>query len=149
LVAACLGLVVVFAIGVQKTYGATHKAATLPPLPVCAFNFSSQYAPSAGEKVRYTLSFAICKSMKLSLMEVRPAAVTKIVVLKKPQPTRWVHGAPVWVQNVSWRTYFTRTLQLTFAHGLHTGQKVQQKFIFSAHGYRPDVEVTTQTVYNN
>jgi hypothetical protein len=148
LVAACLGLVVVSAMGIQKTYGATSRARKLPPLPICAFNFSSQYAPSAGEKVPYTLSFAICKSLKLTLAEVRPTAVTKIEVLKKPQPTRWVHGAPVWVENVSWRTYFTRTLRLTFARGLRTGQKVTQKFIFSAHGYRPDVEVVTQTVYN-
>ena len=147
-IGACLGLVVVSAIGSQKTYGATNKAPKLPPLPVCAFGFSSKYAPSAGETVPYTLSFAICKSVKLSLVEVRPAAVTKVVVLEKPQPTRSVHGGPVWVQNVSWRSYFTRTLRLTFANGLKTGQKVQQKFIFSARGYRPDVEVVTQTVYN-
>jgi len=148
-IAACLGLVVVSATGVQKTYGATNKARKLPPLPVCAFGFSSQYAPSAGEKVPYTLTFAICKSVKLTLMEVRPAAVTKVEVLEKPQPTHWVHGDPVWIENVSWRTYFTRTLRLTFAKGLQTGQKVQQKFIFRAPGYRPDVEVATQTVYNN
>ncbi len=86
--------------------------------------------------------------MKLTLVEVKPTAVTKIEVLKKPQPTRWVHGSPVWVEHVSWRTYFTRTLRLTFANGLHTGQKVKQKFIFRAPGYRPDVEVVTQTVYN-
>ena len=147
-IGACLGLVVVSAIGSQKTYGATNKAPKLPPLPVCAFGFSSKYAPSAREKVPYTLSFAICKSVKLSLVEVRPAAVTKIEVLKKPQPTRWVHGSPVWVEHVSWRSYFTRDLRLTFANGLHTGQKVEQKFIFSAPGYRRDVEVVTQTVYN-
>jgi hypothetical protein len=144
----CLGVVVVSATGIQKTYGATTKARKLPPIPVCAFGFSSQYAPSAGEKVPYTLSFSICKSVKLTLVEVRPAAVTKVEVLKDPKPTRWVHGGPVWVQNVSWRTYFTRALRLTFAHGLRTGQKVQQKFIFSARGYRPDVEVVTQTIYN-
>lgn len=148
--AACLGLVVVSAIGIPKTYGATNKAAKLPPVPVCAFGFSSKYAPSAGETVPYTLSFAVCKSVKkLSLVEVRPATVTKIEVLKKPQPTRYVHGGPVWVQNVSWRTYFTRELRLTFSNRLQTGQKVRQKFIFSARGYRPDVEVVTQTVYNN
>jgi hypothetical protein len=147
-IAVCLGLVAVSAIGIQKTYGATNKARKLPPVPVCAFNFTSQYAPTAGEQVPYTLSFSICRSLKLRLVEVKPKAVTKVVVLKKPQPTRWVHGSPVWVQNVSWRTYFTRTLRLTFKHGLKTGQKVQQKFIFSAHGYRPDVEVVTQTVYN-
>lgn len=146
--AACLGLVVVSAVGIQKTYGATNKARKLPPLPVCAFSFSSQYAPTAGEKNPYTLSFAICKSVKLTLTEVRPAAVTKVEVLTKPQPTRWVHGGPVWVENVSWRTYFTRTLRLTFAKGLRTGQKVKQKFIFSAPGYRPDVEVVKQTVYD-
>ena len=95
-----------------------------------------------------TLSFAICKSVKLSLGEVRPAAVTKIEVLDKPKPTRWVHGGPVWVQNVSWRTYFTRKLRLTFAKGLQTGQKVKQKFILRAPGYRPDAEVVTQTIYN-
>src|SRR5579863_856763 len=148
-VAACLGLVVVSAIGIQKSYGATNKARKLPPLPICAFDFSSKYAPSAGEKVPYTLSFAICKSVKLSLMEVKSAVVTKIEVLDKPQPTRWVHGSPVWVENVSWRSYFTRDLRLAFAKGLHTGQKVQQKFIFRAPGYRPDVEVVTQTVYNS
>jgi hypothetical protein len=148
MVAACVGLVVVSAIGIQETYGATNKARKLPPVPVCAFDFSSRYAPSAGEKVPYTLSFAVCKSVKLTLVEVKPVAVTKIEVEKKPQPTRWVHGRPVWVENVSWRTYFTRTLRLTFANGLHTGQKVEQKFIFSAPGYRPDVEVATQTVYN-
>lgn len=147
MVAACLGLVVVSASGVQKTYGATNKARKLPPLPVCAFDFSSRYEPSAGEKVPYTLSFSICKSVKLTLVEVRPAAVTKIEVLD-PQPTHWVHGGPVWVQNVSWRTYFTRELRLAFAKGLRTGQKVQQKFILRAPGYRPDVEVVTQTVYN-
>ena len=117
-------------------------------MPVCAFGFSSQYEPSAGEKVPYTLSFAICKSVKLTLVEVRPAAVTKIEVLSKPQPTRYVNGGPMWVQNVSWRTYFTRKLRLTFAKGLQTGQKVKQKFILRAPGYRPDVEVVTQTVYN-
>jgi hypothetical protein len=138
----------VSAIGIQKTYGATNKARKLPPLPICAFAFGSQYAPSAGEKVPYTLSFAICKSVKLTLVEVRPATVRKVEVLKKPQPTRWRHGGPVWVQRVSWRTYFTRALRLTFARGLKTGQKVTQKFIFSAHGYRPDVEVVTQTIYN-
>jgi hypothetical protein len=149
LVAACLGLVMVSATGIQKTYGATNKAPKLPPLPVCAFDFSSHYAPSAGEKVPYTLSFALCKSVKkLSLAEVRPAAVTKIEVLKDPQPTRWVNGGPVWVQNISWRTYFTRDLRLTFANGLKTGEKVRHKFIFSAPGYRRDVEVVTQTVYN-
>ena len=57
-------------------------------------------------------------------------------------------GNPVWVKNVSWRSYPTKTLRLTFAKGLRTGQKVVQKFIFRAHGYRPDVEVVTQTVYN-
>jgi hypothetical protein len=148
LVAACLGLVVASAIGIQQTYGATTKEPKLPPLPICAFGFSSQYAPSAGEKVPYTLSFAICKSVKLTLAEVRPAAVTKVEVLKKPKPTRWVHGGPVWVENVSWRTYFTRALRLRFAKGLKTGQKVTQKFIFRAPGYRPDVEVVTQTIYN-
>jgi hypothetical protein len=143
MVAACLGLVAVSATG------ATNKARRLPPLPVCAFGFSSQYAPSAGEKVPYTLSFALCKSVKnLTLAEVRPAAVTKIEVLEKPQPTRFVNGGPVWVQNVSWRTYFTRKLRLTFAHRLRTGQKVQQKFVFRAPGYRQDVETVTQTVYN-
>ena len=147
-VAACFGLVLVSAIGIQKTYGATNKARKLPPLPVCAFGFDSKYEPSAGEKVPYTLSFAICKSVKLTLEEVRPAAVTKIEVLDKPQPKRWVHGGPVWVENVSWRSYFTRNLRLTFAHGLQTGQKVKQKFILRAPGYRPDVEVVTQTVYN-
>ena len=147
-IGACLGLVVVSTIGIQKSYGAANKARKLPPLPVCAFVFSSKYAPSAGEAVPYTLSFSICKSVKLRLVEVRPAAVTKVEVLTDPQPTRWVHGGPMWVQNVSWRTYFTRTLRLTFANGLKTGQKVQQKFIFSAPGYRPDVEVVTQTVYN-
>jgi hypothetical protein len=145
--AACLSLVVVSA-GIQKTYGATSKARKLPPIPVCAFSFSSRYAPSAGEAVPYTLSFALCKSVKLSLMEVRPATVTKSEVLDKPQPTRLVHGAPLWVQHVSWRTYFTRALRLTFANHLRTGQKVEQKFIFSAPGYRRDVEVVTQTVYN-
>src|SRR5579863_7119082 len=100
-VAACLGLVVVSAIGIQKTYGATNKARKLPPLPICAFGFGSQYAPSAGEKVPYTLTFSICKSVKLTLVEVKPAAVTKIEVTKKPQPTRWVHGDPVWVEEVS------------------------------------------------
>ena len=148
MVAACVGLAVVSAIGIQKTYGATNKAPKLPPLPVCAFSFGSQYAPSAGEKVPYTLSFAICKSVKLTLVEVKPAAVTKVEVDKKPKPTRWVHGGPVWVEKVSWRTYFTRTLRLRFAKGLQTGQKVKQKFIFRAPGYRPDVEVVTQTVYN-
>jgi hypothetical protein len=148
MVAACLGLVVVSAIGIQKTYGATKKARKLPPIPVCAFGFSSQYAPSAGEKVPYTLSFALCKSVRLTLAEIRPAAVTKVEVERKPQPTRWKNGGPVWVENVSWRTYFTRSLRLRFAKGLHTGQKVTQKFIFSAPGYRPDVEVVTQTVYN-
>jgi hypothetical protein len=148
MVAACLGLVAVSATGIQKTYGATNKPPKLPPLPICAFGFSSQYAPSAGEQVLYTLTFAICKSVKLTLMEVRPKAVTKVEVLKKPKPTRWVHGGPVWVENVSWRTYFTRSLRLRFAKGLKTGQKVQQKFIFSAPGYRRDVEVVTQTVYN-
>jgi len=148
LVAACLGLVVVSATGIQKTYGATNTARKPPPLPVCAFGFSSKYAPSAGEKNPYTLTFAVCKSVKLSLVEVRPAAVTKIEVLEKPQPTRWVDGSPVWVQNVSWRTYFTRELRLAFANGLQTGQKVKHKFIFRAPGYRPDVEVVTQTVYN-
>jgi hypothetical protein len=147
-IGACLGLVVVSAIGSQETYGATSKAPKLPPLPICAFGFSSQYAPSAGEQVTYTLTFAICKSVKLSLAEVRPAAVTKVEVLKGPQPTRLVNGGPVWVQHVSWRTYFTRTLRLTFAKGLKTGEKVRQKFRFSAPGYRPDVEVVTQTVYN-
>jgi hypothetical protein len=147
-IGACLGLVVVSAIGIQTSYAATKKARKLPPLPVCAFVFSSQYAPSAGEAVPYTLSFSICKSVKLRLAEVRPASVKKIEVLEKPQPTRYVHGAPVWVQNVSWRTYFTRKLRLTFAKRLKTGQKVQQKFIFSAPGYQPDVEVVTQTVYN-
>ena len=145
---ACLGLVVVSALGIQKTYGATNKAPKLPPLPVCAFGFSSQYEPSAGEKVPYTLSFSICKSVKLTLTEVRPAAVTKVEVLEKPKPTRMVHGGPVWVQNVSWRTYFTRKLRLSFAKGLQTGKKVKQKFILRAPGYRPDVEVVTQTVYN-
>jgi hypothetical protein len=148
MVAACFGLVVVSAIDIQKTYGATNKAPKLPPLPICAFGFSSQYAPSAGEKVPYTLTFAICKSVKLTLVEVRPAAVAKVEVLGKPQPTRWKHGSPVWVQNVSWRTYFTRDIRLTFANRLQTGQKVEQKFIFRAPGYRPDVEVVTQTVYN-
>lgn len=148
IVAACLGLVVVSATGIQTTYGATNKARRLPPLPVCAFGFSSQYGPSAGEKVPYTLSFAVCKSVKLKLVEVRPASVTKVEVLEDPQPTRWVRGGPVWVQNVSWRSYFTRKLRLQFANGLKTGQKVQQKFIFSARGYRRDVEVVTQTVYN-
>jgi hypothetical protein len=148
LVAACLGLVVVSTVGIEKTYGATNKARKLPPLPICAFGFSSQYAPSAGEKVPYTLSFAMCNSLKLTLVEVRPKAVKRIEVLKKPKPTRYVHGGPEWVENVSWRTYFTRTLRLTFAKGLHTGQKVEQKFIFRARGYRPDVEVVTQTVYN-
>ncbi len=146
--ASCLALVAVSAVGIQKTYGATKKP-KLPPMPVCAFDFSSKYAPTAGEKVPYTLSYALCKSVKkLSLREVKPGSVTKIVVLKKPQPTHWVKGGPVWVQNVSWRTYFTRSLRLAFAKGLKTGQKVQQKFIFSASGYRPDVEVVTQTVYN-
>jgi hypothetical protein len=147
-VAACLGLVVVSAIGIQKTYGATNKPRKLPPLPICAFGFGSQYAPTAGEKVPYTLSFAICKSVKLTLVEIKPVAVTKIEVLKPPKPTRFVHGGPVWVQNVSWRTYFTRALRLTFAKRLQTGQKVTQKFIFRAPGYRPDVEVVTQTIYN-
>ena len=144
----CLGLVVASATGIQKTYGATTKARTLPPLPVCAFGFSSRYEPSAGEAVPYTLSFAICKSLKLRLAEIRPAAVAKIEVLDKPQPTRMVNGGPVWVQNVSWRTYFTRGLRLTFAKGLKTGQKVQLKFTLSAPGYRSDVEVVPQTVYN-
>jgi hypothetical protein len=170
LVAACLGLFVVSAIGIQKTYGATktppkmaapvfairiqktHSATKtppkLPPLPVCAFDFSSKYEPSAGEAVPYTLSFSICKSVKLTLKEVRPAEVTKIEVLDKPQPTRFVHGGPVWVQNVSWRTYFTRSLRLTFKKGLKTGQKVQQTFILSAPGYQRDVETIRQTVYN-
>lgn len=148
LVAACLGLVVVSAFGIPKTYGATDKAPKLPPVPVCAFGFGSRYAPSAGEQVPYTLSFSVCKSVKLTLVEVRPTGVTKVEVLGKPQPTRYVHGGPVWVQNVSWRTYFTRDLRLTFAKGLHTGQKVKQKFIFRAPGYRQDVEVVTQTVYN-
>ena len=148
MVAAWLGLVVASALGIQKTYGATNKARKLPPIPLCAFGFNSQYEPTAGEKVPYTLSFAICKSVRLTLMEVRPAQVTKIVVLKKPQPTHWVHGGPVWVENVSWRTYFTRSLRLSFAKGLHTGQKVKQTFIFRAPGYRPDVEVVTQTIYN-
>jgi hypothetical protein len=147
-VAACVGLVAVSAIGIQKTYGATNKARKLPPLPVCAFGFSSKYLPSAGEKVPYTLSFSICKSVRLSLEEVRPSVVTKIEVLNKPQPTRWVHGSPVWVENVSWRSYFTRDLRLAFARGLHTGQKVALKFILRAPGYRQDVEVVTQTVYN-
>ena len=147
-IAVCFGLIVVSTTGLQKTYGATNKAPTLPPLPVCAFGFSSKYSPSAGEAVPYTLTFSVCKSVKLKLVEVRPAAVTKIEVIGTPQPTRWQHGGPVWVQNVSWRTYFTRTLRLTFAKGLKTGQKVQQKFIFSAPGYRPDVEVVKQTVYN-
>jgi len=144
---ACLGLVVVSALGIQKTYGATKKT-TLPPLPVCAFDFSSKYEPSAGEAVPYTLNFSICKSVKLRLAEVKPAAVTKIEVLDKPQPTRYVRGGPVWVQHVSWRTYFTRSLRLTFAKGLKTGQKVQLKFTLTAPGYRPDVEVVSQTVYN-
>ena len=149
MVAACLGLVVVSAIGSQKTYGATNKKArTLPPLPVCAFGFSSKYAPSAGEAVPYTLTFSVCKSVNLTLREVRPTAVTKIEVLGDPQPTRMVRGGPVWVQHVSWRAYFTRDIRLTFANGLHTGDKVKQKFIFRAPGYRPDVEVVTQTVYN-
>lgn len=147
MVAAAAGLVVVSAVGIQKTYGATNKARKAP-IPVCAFGFGSRYAPSAGEQVPYTLSFSICKSVKLSLVEVRPAQVTKIVVLEKPQPTRYVNGGPVWVQHVSWRTYFIRSLRLTFAKGLKTGQKVREKFIFSAPGYRPDVEVVTQTVYN-
>src|SRR5690242_13608559 len=95
---ACLGLIVVFAIGNQTTYGATKKT-TLPPLPVCAFDFSSKYEPSAGEAVPYTLNFSICKSVNLRLAEVRPAAVTKIEVLDKPDPTRYVHGGPVWVQH--------------------------------------------------
>lgn len=147
-VATCLGVVAVSATGAQKIYGATARAPKLPPVPVCAFDFTSHYAPSAGEQVPYTLSFSVCKSVKLTLVEVKPAPVTKIEVLEKPQPTRFVHGGPVWVQNVSWRTYFTRTLRLTFARGLKTGQKVQQKFIFSAPGYRPDVEVVRQTIYN-
>ena len=151
-IAACLGLIVVSATGVQKTYGATNKAATLPPLPVCGFNLSSRYAPSAGETVTYTLSFAICKSLSLTLEEVVPKAVTKVEAVassdKNPEPTRGVHGNPVWVKNVSWRSYPTKTLRLTFASGLKTGQKVVQKFIFRARGYRPDVEVATQTVYN-
>lgn len=150
-VAACLGFVVVSAIGAPKTYGATNKA-TLPPLPICAFSFVSKYAPSAGDTVGYTLSFAICKSLNLSVEEVRPAGVTKIDSVASSDgsaaPTRWVHGSPVWVKNVSWRSYPTKTLRLTFAHSLHTGQKVQLKFIFRAHGYRTDVEVVTQTVYN-
>jgi hypothetical protein len=146
-ITACLGLVVVSAIGVQKTYGAPNKAATLPPLPICAFNFSSQHAPSARETVTYTLSFAICKTVWLKVELVRPAAVTKVVA-QKPKPTRLVHGNPVWVKRLEWRSYPTWTLRLTFANGLQTGQKVEQKFIFSAPGYRPDVEVVTQTVYN-
>ena len=136
-------------LGLLSLGGGTKAARRLPPLPVCAFGFSSKYDPSAGEKVPYTLNFALCKSVqKMTLKEVRPTAVTKIEVLKDPKPTRWVNGGPVWVQNISWRTYFSRDLRLTFAHRLKTGQKVQQKFIFSAAGYRPDVEVVTQTVYN-
>jgi hypothetical protein len=148
IVAVCLGLVVVSGIGIQQSFGATKAAPKLPPIPLCAFGFDSKYEPSAGEKVPFTLSFALCKSVKLTLVEVRPAAVKQIEVLKDPQPTRYVHGGPVWVQNVSWRTYFTRDLRLTFAHGLHTGQKVKEKFIFRAPGYAPDVEVVSETVYN-
>jgi hypothetical protein len=146
-IAACLGLVVVSATGVQKTYGATNKAKP-PSVPVCGFNLSSQYGPSAGEVVTYTLSFAVCKTLRLSVELVRPAAVTKVTA-KKPKATRWVNGNPVWVKNVSWRNYPTKSLNLTFAKGLRTGQKVELKVIFSAHGYRPDVEVATQTVYNH
>jgi hypothetical protein len=148
MVVAGLGVVGVSAIGIQKTYGATNKPPKLPPLPICAFGLSSQYEPSAREQVPYTLTFSICKSVKLTLTEVRPAEVKKVQVLAKPKPTRYVRGGPVWVQNVSWRTYFTRKLRLRFAKGLKTGQKVQQKFIFSAPGYQRDVEVVTQTIYN-
>ena len=142
---ACLGLVVISATGVEKTYGATNKAARL--VPVCAFNLSSQYEPSAGEVVSYTLSFAVCKTMRLSVELVRPATVTKAVAVK-PKATRIVHGNPVWVKNVSWRNYPTKTLNLTYARGLRTGQKVELKVIFSARGYQSDVETVTQTIYN-
>jgi hypothetical protein len=147
-IAACLGLVVVSATGVQNIDGATNKAATLPLVPVCGFNLSSQYAPSAGDTVTYTLSFAICKTLTLTVELVRPAAVKKAVGNKPTKPTRYKHGNPVWVKHVSWRDYPTKTLHLTFANNLHTGQKVELKVIFSAHGYRSDVEITTQTVYN-
>jgi hypothetical protein len=146
-IAACLGLVVVSTIGVQKTDGATNKAAKRPRVPVCGFNFSSRYLPSAGDTVEYTLSFAICKSLTLSVELVRPAVVTKAVA-NTPKATRYVHGSPVWVKRVSWRNYPIKTVHLKFANGLKTGQKVETKFIFSAHGYRPAVEVATQTVYN-
>src|SRR5580765_8174823 len=144
--AACLGLAVVSAIGVQQTHGATNKAKRLPLVPVCAFDFRSQYAPSAGDTIAYTLSFAVCKTLRpLTVELVRPAAVTKAVA-NEPKATRVVHGNPVWVKRVSWRNYPTKTLHLTYAKSLQTGQKVKLKFSFSAHGYRPDVEVTTQTV---
>ena len=145
-IAACLGLVVVSAIGVGKTYGATNKA-ELPLTPVCAFNFSSHYAPSAGDTISYTLSFAICKSLRLSVELVKPTGVRKVVA-NSPKATRTVHGNPVWVKHVSWRDYPIKTLHMTFATGVRTGQKVKTKVIFTAHGFRPDVEVTTQTVYN-
>jgi hypothetical protein len=148
--AVCLGLILVSTTGVQKTYGATNKV--LPPMPVCAFDFSSTYAPSAGDTVSYTLSFAICKTLNLTVEEIIPKQVTKVEAVaasdKNPDPTRYVHGNPVWVKKYSWRAHPNKTIRLTFANNLHTGQKVTQKFIFSAHGYRPDVEVATQTIYN-
>src|SRR3954468_6830021 len=110
-IAACLGLVVVAAFGVRKTYGATNKAQPLPLTPVCAFNFRSQYGPSAGDTISYTLSFAICKTLKLSVELVRPSAVRKVVA-NTPKATRSVHGNPVWVKHVSWRDYPIKTLHM-------------------------------------
>ncbi len=151
-IAVCLGVIAVSATGVEKTYGATSKARTPPPLPLCGFGFASKYEPSAGETVAFTLSYAICKSVVLTLREIRPAGVTKVDPIAASDgsatPTRWVHGGPVWVKNISWRSYPSKTIRLTFAHGLKTGQKVVQRFIFRAKGYRPDVEVATLTVYN-
>jgi len=143
-IAAFVGLVAVSATGVQKTYGATTA---LPPVPVCGFNFTSQYAPSAGAVVAYTLSFTVCKSLKLSVELLRPRAVRKATA-NHPKADRYVHGNPVWIKKVYWRDYPTKTLHLKFANNLQTGQKVQIRFRFSAPGYRPDYEVTTQTVYN-
>src|SRR5439155_19954516 len=98
-IAACLGLAVVSATGVEKTYGATNKAATRLT-PICGFSFTSQYAPSSGETSTYTLSFAVCRTGRLTVQLV-PGSVRKVAG-EKQKPTRRVHGNPVGVNKVSW-----------------------------------------------
>jgi len=138
---AIFGLVLFSAAGAQQTFAAANKAARLAEVPINAFSYTPLDGPQAGQTEPYYTYYGVSKTMKVTVTYVKPKAVTKVV--PKPKPTRWVNGNPVWVRRLRAGAFPKTTLTQTFASNLKKNQKIVEKFIFRAKGYRPDVESRT------